>query len=307
MDYDLIIIGAGPAGLTAAVYAGRTGLNAVVIERGAPGGLAAGTDQIDNYPGFPDGIRGIDLGELICRQAERFGARIMRAEVTGIKRIEGGFEAATDRGTHTARSVIIASGSYPNPIGVPGEKEFRGRGVSYCATCDGPLFRDLDVVVVGCGNSGLQEGRYLLHFARRLTFIEQLPYIPGEQVLRVPLENDPRIKFLLDHQLISIQGKDLVETVTARDRKKDEEHVIPASGVFIYAGYTPNSGFCAGFLERNADGGIVTDENLQTSQAGVFCAGDIRAKRVRQVITACADGCQAALQAYEYLETLDSS
>ncbi len=307
MSDDLIIIGAGPAGLTAALYAGRAGLKTVVLERGMPGGLAASTDLIENFPGFPGGIKGVELGELFARQAERFGGRILRAEASAIRRLERVFEVITDEGSFTSRSVIIASGSHPNQIGVPGEDRLRGRGVSYCATCDGPFYRDQEVVVVGCGNSGLQEGRYLLRFARRVTFIEILSRIPAETVLRAPLEKDPRVRFLLNHRVIEIQGKETVEAITVLDQSNGQKKIITVAGVFIYAGYKPNSDFAADFLARDRLGGIVTDSRFQTSQDGVFACGDIRGSHIRQVVTACAEGAQAAIYANEYIESLDSS
>lgn len=304
MSYELAIIGAGPAGLTAGIYGARYGLKTVILERAMNGGLVSTTDRIENYPGFPDGIKGLEIGERMTQQALQFGAEIVPAEVREIVRGDKEFLIRTENGEYIGLAIVIASGSYPRLIGVPGEKELRGRGVSYCATCDGPLIRGREVAVVGCGNSGLQEGRFLLNFATRVTFVEFLPYLTAEKALQKHFENEPRVQFLLNHQVLSINGTDLVESLTLLDRSFNEKKTVSSAGVFIYVGLVPNSGFVQGLVDRDRDGFIITNENLQTSVAGIFAGGDIRAKKVRQVVTACGEGAAAALNAYYYLENL---
>jgi thioredoxin reductase (NADPH) len=304
MEYDLVIIGAGPAGLTAGIYAARSGLKTVILERTTPGGLVSTTDRIENFPGFPDGIKGSEIGERMVEQARRFGVEIFSAEARGIERGRSGYLVRAEPGEYLAPALVIAAGTYPKMIGVPGEKELRGRGVSYCATCDGPLFRDQIVAVVGGGNSGLQEGRFLLHFARQVVFIEFLPYLTAEKILQKHFESESRVQFLLNHQVTSINGSEMVESVTIRDRAAGREKTIPVSGVFIYSGLVPNSGFARPVVDLDQDGFILTDDNLQTSATGIFACGDIRAKRTRQVVTACGEGAEAALNAFYYIESI---
>jgi len=304
MENELVIVGAGPAGLTAGIYAARTGLKTVILERTTPGGLVSSTDRIENFPGFPEGIKGLEIGERMVEQARRFGVEIQPAEARGIERRENKFIVRAEPGEYQTRSVILATGSYPQMIGVPGEKELRGRGVSYCATCDGPLFRNQNVIVVGGGNSGLQEGRFLLHFAKRVTFVEFLPYLTAEKILRKHFDNEPRADFLLNHQVLSINGSEMVESLTVRDRKTNEEKKISASGIFIYTGLVPNSELVRNVVDLDQDGFILTDENFQTSAKGIFACGDIRSKRYRQVVTACGEGAEAALNAFDYIESL---
>jgi len=303
MEYDLVIIGAGPAGLTAGIYAARSGLHTVILERTSPGGLASTTDRIENFPGFPDGIKGSEIGERMVEQARRFGVEIVAAEARGIEREGERFVVRAEPGVYPARAVVVAAGSYPKTLGVPGEKELRGRGVSYCATCDGPLFRDQIVVVVGGGNSGLQEGRFLLHFARQVVFIEFLPNLTAEKILQKHFDKESRVKFLLNRQVLGINGSEMVESLTVRDRTTMREEKISAAGVFIYAGLVPNSGFVRPVANLDRDGFILTDDNLQTSATGIFACGDIRAKRTRQVVTACGEGAEAAMNAFYYIES----
>lgn len=303
MENELVIVGAGPAGLTAGIYAARSGLKTVILERATPGGLVSSVDRIENFPGFPEGVKGLEIGERMVEQARRFGVEIRPAEARGIERQGTKYLVRAEPGEYQTRAVILATGSYPKMIGVPGEKELRGRGVSYCATCDGPLFRNQNVAVVGGGNSGLQEGRYLLHFAKRVTFIEFLPYLTAENILRKHFEGESRADFLLNHQVMSINGSEMVESLTVRDRGTNEEKIIPVTGLFIYTGLVPNSGFARNIVELDQDGFILTDRDLQTSTAGIFACGDIRAKRTRQIVTACGEGAEAAMNVFYYIES----
>ena len=302
--YDVIIIGAGPAGLTAGIYGARAGLKIAIFERALVGGLAATTHLIENYPGFPEDISGTDLTKRMKEQAERFGCHIIQSEVTGIKPIERKFEVKTSKEIYTIPAVIVASGTVPKKLNIPGEDALRGRGVSYCATCDGPLFRDRDIAVIGCGNSGLQEGKFLLRFVKSITFVEFLPHMTADKILQEQLKNEVRATFLLNHMLVSINGKERVTSITIKNRENNEEKTIDVDGVFIYVGLTPIADFVKGVVEMDENGFVKTNENMETSVPGIFASGDIRSKQIRQVVNACAEGAEAAINAYHYIESL---
>jgi len=305
MNHDLIVIGGGPAGLTAGIYGARAGLSTVIIERAMPGGHTATTHYIENYPGFPEGIAGIELAEKIKQQALRFGVEIIGSEVKSINKKDGSFVVLTDSRQFTARAAIIATGTIWKNIGVPGEAKLQGRGVSYCATCDGPLFKGRDVVVVGCGNSGLQEGKFLLQFVSRITFIEFLPHVTADKILHDRLIGEEKVDFLLNHEVKSINGSERVESVTVKDRATGEEKMILANGVFVYVGLDPNASMLDKIVDYDEKGFVVVDSNMQTKEPGLFAAGDICSKKIRQVVTACAEGATAALGVYHYLESIE--
>jgi thioredoxin reductase (NADPH) len=302
--YDVIIIGGGAAGLTAGIYGARAGLTTLLLEKGLIGGLATTTDLIENYSGFPDGISGRDLMEKMRAQAEKFGTEFIQAEAKGITQREKQFEVQTTQKMYRASAIIVATGTVPKKLHIPGEDELRGRGISYCATCDGPLFKGRDIAVIGCGNSGLQEGYFLLKFVKSITFVEFLPHMTGEKILQERLKNKTNTTFFLNHMLIHIHGKERVESITVRNRANNEEKTIDVGGVFIYVGYTALSDFLKDTVRLDNNGFIVTDENLQTSVPGIFAAGDIRSKKIRQVITSCAEGAEAAIHAHHYIESL---
>jgi len=291
----------GAAGLTSGIYTSRGRLKTLLIEKGIPGGLTAATDFIENYPGFPEGIKGMELMEKMKRQAEKFGTEIIQGEVKEVRPVEGKIEVETEGGKYSASCIIVASGSIPKKLNIPGEEEFFGRGVSYCATCDGPLYRDKDVAVIGCGNSGLQEGEYLLKFVKSITFVEFLPYITAEKILQERLGKESKAKFLLNHMLTRINGENGVNSVTVKDRKSGEEKEIPVSGVFIYVGFLPNSHFLKGVVKLNDSGYVITNEKMETSVPGIFAVGDVRSKEVRQVTTAAGEGTTAAVMAEKYI------
>jgi thioredoxin reductase (NADPH) len=303
--YEVAIIGAGPAGLTSAIYTARERLRTLVLEKVMSGGLPATTERVENYPGFPEGIEGVELMRRFKEQAERFGAEIKEfSEVKKIEQEDKIFKLTTDFGTFKSYTVIIASGSIPKKLNVPGEDKFMGRGVSYCAICDGPFYQGKDVAVIGCGNSGLQEGETLLKYVKGITFVEFLPYIPAEKILQERLKKEPRVKFLLNHMVTAINGEEFVQSITVKDRQSQEEKEIKVDGVFIYVGFLPNTQFLKGFLELDKDGYIITDEDMRTSKEGIYAVGDVRSKKVRQISVACGEGTIAALAVRDYLKEM---
>jgi thioredoxin reductase (NADPH) len=301
--YDVLIIGGGPGGLTAGIYASRDGLGTLLLEMKLCGGLAASTSHIENYPGFPDGVSGSELVEKFKKQAVRFGTRIAEfKEVTGIEPLGKTIKIRTNKDEYETRALIIASGSVPKKLNIPGEDELAGRGVSYCATCDGPLYKGRDVAVIGCGNSGLQEGEALLGYVSRVTFIEFLPHMNAEKILRERLLANEKTDFLLNNMLTSINGENAVSSVMVKDRETGEEKEIKVSGVFIYAGFLPNTAFLEGIVELDDAGYVIANESMETSMPGIYAVGDVRSKKVRQVSTANADGTIAAVSVREYLK-----
>lgn len=305
VTHDVIIIGGGPAGLTAAIYTSREELDTLLLEKWLCGGLPANTTLIENYPGFPDGVNGAELIEKFKEQAQKFGTEIVEhSNVTKVQPLDRTVRVKTDDGQYYARSLIVASGSVPKKLNVPGEDELYGQGVSYCATCDGPLFRDKDVAVIGCGNSGLQEGESLLKYTKSVTFIEFLPYMTAEKILQERLQKSEKTRFMLNHMLTSINGNTRVNSIIVKNRQTGEEKQIEVSGVFIYAGFLPNSKFLEGIVELDDLGYIVTNEQMKTSVPGIYAVGDVRSKRVRQIDVACGEGTIAAISARDYIKEL---
>ncbi len=304
--FDVIIVGAGVGGLTSAIYTSREMLNTLVIEKQMSGGLTADTELIENYPGFPEGINGMDLTEKIKKQAVRFGTKITEYEMVQSVKSPASWriEVQTDKAKYQTKALIVASGSVHKKLNVPGEEEFKGKGVSYCATCDGPLYRNQNVAVIGCGNSGLQEGGTLLKYVKSATFIEFLPYITAERILQERIKREKNARFLLNSMLVSINGENLVESITVRNRGTNQEEEIKVSGVFIYAGLVPNSDFLKGAINLDNSGYVITDENMATSEPGIFAVGDVRSKQIRQITTACGDGTIAAISAIHYLREI---
>jgi thioredoxin reductase (NADPH) len=306
--YDLIIVGGGPSGLTAAIYAARDGIKTLVIEKSAAGGLAATTEHIENYPGFPDGIAGSDLMDLFQKQAVRFGAEILEfEEVTRIEPVRKGLLRVhtTSDEVFEAKLVMLATGSKPKKLNIPGEDDFYGRGLSYCATCDGPLFRGKDVVVIGAGNSGLQEGLNLLGYASSVTFVEFLAYSIAEKILQERTMNHPKSTFYFNHQVLEVKGDKMVTAVVMKNRATGEVIELPTEGVFIYVGYSPDTKFLGDLVEMNQWGYIKTDTHMWTGIEGLMAIGDVRANNVAQVTVAVSDGTKAALAAREYLAKLE--
>jgi thioredoxin reductase (NADPH) len=303
--YDLIIIGAGPAGLTAGIYATRARLDTILLERLNPGGLVASTDWIENYPGFPEGISGADLVKKMEEQSAKFGLKIVPLkEVTSADVKAQPKVIKVDDEVYKARAVIIASGTEPKKLSIPGEEEFKGRGVSYCATCDGAFFQDKDIVMIGGGNSGIQEGLFLTRFVKSITVVEFMPHLNAEMILEERARKDSKFKFYLNHMATSINGENQIESVTIKDRETNEEKNIPAAGVFVYVGWDPKTEFVKGQIELDKWGYVVAGEDTKTSVPGVFVVGDVRVKDLRQITTSVSDGTVAAFMAEGYIDEL---
>ncbi|HVP36374.1 MAG TPA: thioredoxin-disulfide reductase [Terriglobales bacterium] len=301
--YDLIILGGGPAGLTAALYASRAKLDTLLIEKSLPGGQISITDWVENYPGFPDGISGMELARKMEEHARKFGATIILEEVLDVDLQADPKIVKTSRREYQTRTIIVATGNEPRRLNIPGEEKFLGRGISYCATCDGPFFKDKDIVIVGCGNSGVQEGLYLLRFVKSITFVERLECHNAEKILMERALKETRMKFYYEHELTSINGEDRIESVTAVNLKTKEKIVIPAQGVFFYVGLVPKTAFLRGKVDCDTYCYVICNENSCTSVPGVFAAGDVKQKDVKQIVTALSDGATAATMAMKYLES----
>ena len=302
--YDLVIVGSGPAGLTTAIYASRDSWQTLILERESSGGLAATTHLIENYPGFPDGVEGPELMDKFESQARKFGAEIIEfEEVQKIAKANGIFDIHTSEGNvFHGRTVLLATGSRPKTLNVPGEDTFANKGVSYCATCDGPLYKGKDIVVVGCGNSGLQEAQILLEYGKSVTFVEYLDYSIAEKVLQDRVINNPKTTCKFGHVVKEIKGEEQVQSIVIEDRKTGKIEEISTAAVFIYVGYKPYTDFVADFIDLDDAGYIKTNEHMETSMPGIFAAGDVRSNNLAQIAVAVGDGAKAAVSIREYLQ-----
>lgn len=303
--YDCLIIGGGPAGLSAAIYASRGKLNTVVFERSKIGGQAAITDDIENYPGSVEEATGPKIVKRTREQAESFGTCFVMEEVKKVELSGKIKKVITTKGCYEGKTVIIATGAEHMKLNVPGEEEFIGKGVSYCATCDADFFTDLDVVVVGGGDSAVQEALYLTKFAKNVTIIHRRDKLRANKCLQDKAFKNPKIKFLWDSVVERIEGDGIVEKIIVRNVKTGELKEVKTDGVFIFIGMKPSTEIFKGLIEMDERGYILTDENMRTNIEGVFAAGDCRAKLLRQIVTAAADGAIAAVAAERYIEELE--
>lgn len=302
---QVLIVGSGPAGLSAALYAARAELAPVVLTGMTFGGQASITHIIENYPGFPEGLEGPKLGELFREQAERFGAEVVYDTATEVDFSKKPYKVTTYGGTYTANSVIITTGATPRHLEVPGEVEFTGKGVSYCGTCDGFFFKEKEVVVVGGGDSAMEEGLFLTRFATKVTVIHRRDELRASPILERRAKENPKIKFIWDTVVENIEGGDAVTHVNLKNVKTGETSSFDTDGVFIFIGHTPNSELFEGQLEMDDGGYLVVDHLMKTSKPGVYAAGEIADPHFRQVITSAGMGAAAAIQATRYLEALE--
>lgn len=300
MHSDIAIIGGGPAGLSAGLYAARGGASVTLYEELFPGGQIAKTPLVENYPGFPDGVVGYEVGSLIQKQAEKFGLKVEYAGATGLV-LEGLQKQILlpDR-VDTARTVILCMGAHARPLGIPREDELVGAGISYCATCDGAFFKEKDVAIVGGGDTAISDALYLSRFCKSVTVVHRRDEFRAAAVLVDLAKTVPNIQFALSCIPLSLKGDKLVEGLEILDQKTSLARMLPVSGVFVAVGILPRTELVKDLVKLNESGSIVTDEFMRTSIPGVFAAGDIRNTPLRQVITACADGAVAATSALEY-------
>ncbi len=303
--YEVIIIGSGPAGLSAAIYAARAGLSPLLITGRAIGGQVATTYRIENYPGFPNGIAGPELTRLMQEQAERFGAQVVFDEVMTVDLSAHPFKVKTYGKEYGAKALIVATGVSPRRLGVPGEEEFIGRGVSFCATCDGPFYRDKSVVVVGGGNSAVEEALFLTRFASRVHIVHRRDRLRADRILQERAKENERIEFIWNSVVTEVLGDSKVTGVRLKNLNTGEESVLEADGVFVYIGNVPNTQLFAGQLELDEQGYIVTDERQRTSVEGVFAAGDVQERILQQVVTAVGSGAKAAMEAERFIAELE--
>ncbi len=300
--YDLVIVGAGPAGLTAGLYAARARADAVLMERTAPGGQVLNTYMVENWPGEVEGISGYELAERMRKHAERFGLKFSTREVRALKP-DGELKILeTDSGEIGAKAVILAVGASPRKLGVPGEELLTGKGVSYCATCDGPFYRDKVVACFGGGDTAAEEALFLTRFASKVYLIHRRDELRATAVLAERVKQHDKIEILWSHIPVAIEGTQAVEAVRLKDLKTGREYSLAVEGAFVFIGNQPNTEWLKGVVEMDEGGYIITDQDMATSVPGVFAAGDCRAKLLRQIVVAAGEGATAAFAAQRYLE-----
>ena len=304
--YDVIVIGGGPAGLSAALYAARAGLMPVVLAGMELGGQVSSTSIIENYPGFPDGIGGPEIVERFQKQAERFGARVEFDAAVEVNMLNKPVIVKTYSKEYSADTLIIATGATPIHLNIPGEKELTGRGVSYCATCDGWFFKDKEVIVVGGGDSALEEAIFLTRYAKSVNIVHRRDEFRAGAILQNRVRDNKKIQFTLDTILEKIQGEDSVQSVLLRNVKTEEEEIIPVDGVFIFIGHAPNTELFNGQLDMDKNGYLIIDKLMQTNTPSVYAAGEVADPHFRQVITSAGMGAAAAMRAIHYLETQEN-
>jgi thioredoxin reductase (NADPH) len=304
--HDVIMVGAGPTALSAAIYTTREDIETLLLDKGVIGGLAAITDWVDNYPGFPEGIAGLELAENLQKQAERFGAKIDFVEVAGIKKKDKLIELDTTSGPLQAKAVLIATGSDYKRLGIPGEEEFYAKGVHFCATCDGAFYRDKRLVVVGGGNSAVQEAIFLTRYATKIDMLVRGPKFRASEVLQKELEkHKDKITVHFNTTTDKIAGKDNKVVAVEGTENKTKKVTFETDGVFIFIGLKPNTGFLAGSgIELDEIGLVKTNDSLETAVPGVYCAGDVRSGATMQIASAAGEGATAALMMRKYLEEL---
>ena len=299
--YDVLIIGSGPAGYTAGVYASRAKLTTLIISGTLPGGQLMTTSEVENYPGFPSGIFGPELMMNMRQQSERFGTTILDDEVVKVNFKKKPFTITTHSETYTAKSVIVCTGASPRKLGIPSEQQFSGRGVSYCATCDGPFFKGEDIVVVGGGDTALEEAMFLTKFGKSVKVVHRRDYLRASKILQEKAKENPKIEFLWNNVVSDIKGEKKIATVIVKNIAGGRETTLSAGGLFVAIGHEPNTSIFKGQLELDDKGYVLLKDHTRTSVEGAFAAGDVHDHRYRQAVTAAGFGCMAALDVERWL------
>jgi thioredoxin reductase (NADPH) len=302
--YDVIVIGAGPAGLAAAIYASRARLKTLVVDESIPGGQVKTTHKVSNYPGFPEDVTGKDLAQAFAAQAQRFGAKIAKAVEITAHDLSGPVKKLTldEEEEVEATAVIVATGAKPRELGLPGESKYKGRGISWCATCDGAYFEGKDIHVIGGGNSAVEEALFLTQFAKSVTMIHQFDEFQAEPASVHELRENPKVRIFLSHEPRAFHGESGLQALEVEDLRTKERKRLQTDGVFEFIGMTPRTDLLKGYLELAPGGYVETSEAMETKVPGLFAAGDMRVKRFRQITTAVADGTIAALAAQKFLK-----
>jgi thioredoxin reductase (NADPH) len=299
--YDVIIIGAGPAGYTAGIYCSRARRDTLIISGILPGGQLMNTTDVENYPGFADGVMGPDLMITMRKQTERMGTTIIDDEVINVDFRHKPFKILTASEEYECKAVIIATGASPRKLGLPGETTFGGKGVSYCATCDGPFFRNQEIIVVGGGDSAIEEGTFLTKFGSKVHMVHRRDQLRASKVMQERAMSNPKIQFHWNSEIIDIQGDQKVQKAILKNIKTGENTTLAVGGIFVAVGHTPNTKIFENQVELNPQGYIVLKENTKTNVEGVFAAGDVHDHRYRQAVTAAGFGCMAAIDVDKYL------
>lgn len=299
--YDVIIIGSGPSGYTASIYTSRAKLKTLVITGSLPGGQLMTTSEVENYPGFPNGIFGPELMINMKQQSERFGTTMVNDEVTNVDFQSRPFKIFTESTTYTAKSVLISTGASPRKLGLPSEQDFAGRGISYCATCDGPFFKDQDIVVVGGGDTALEEANFLTKFGKSVKIIHRRDSLRASKILQERAFENPKIEFIWNSHITHIDGSKKVSTIRIKNNKTNKEESLQIGGLFIAIGHEPNTTIFKGKIDMDERGYIIVKNNTRTNIEGVFAAGDVHDYKYRQAITAAGYGCMAALEIEKWL------
>lgn len=300
--YEIIIIGGGPAGMTAGLYTSRARLRTLMIQKAIFGGQMTTTELIENYPGFPQGIMGDELSRLMEEQSKRFGMETVNQEVIGIRPEDDLIRVRTDESSYLCHALIVCTGAEYRKLGVPGEQEYAGKGVSYCATCDGAFFQDARIMVVGGGDSALTEALFLTKFAKELTIIHRRDALRATKIYQERALSNPKIRFMWNSVIEEVKGDQIVRAVMVRNVKTGESKEVSTEGLFLFIGLTPNTGFLKGLVKLDEEGYVITNADCETSLKGIFAAGDCRRKLLRQIGTAVGDGATAAFAAEKHIE-----
>lgn len=303
--YDVVIIGGGPAGLTAGIYAGRGNLKTVILEKGLPGGQIAQTDEVENYPGFPEAISGPELSERMVQQAKKFGVEILMEEVQKVQKAAHGFTVKGYEKDYPAKVVILATGANPKVLGIPGEEKFYGRGVSTCATCDGFFYRGKEIVVVGGGDAAVEEGMFLTKFASKVTLIHRRAELRANKTAQARAFANPKMSFVWNSAVEEVLGNETVTGVRVRNLGTGESYIHKTDGIFVFIGHVPNTGFLDGVVALRPDGYVDVKDEIYTSQTGIFAAGDVADPIYRQLTTSVGAGTRAAMVAEKYIAELE--